>query len=84
MSILIRWLRQKPADLALQCFRKKDKNLGSAGQGLIITDISSYIIIFLLLSRKCHTKTIMFRFSETKMHQNNSYYTLNIKYKGIG
>ena len=31
--IHIRWLRQKPDDLDLQCF-KKEKNLGSAGQRL--------------------------------------------------
>ena len=33
--ILIRWLRQKPADLDLQCFEKKTINLGSVGQELI-------------------------------------------------
>ena len=32
--ILIRWLRQKPADLDLQCFQKRI-NPHSAGQGLI-------------------------------------------------
>ena len=33
MWILIRWLRQKPADLDLQCFQNRI-NLDSAGQGL--------------------------------------------------
>ena len=35
MWILIRWLRQKPADLDLQCFQKRI-NEGSAGQGLTV------------------------------------------------
>ena len=34
MSILIRWLRQKPVDMGLQCFQKRI-SLGTAGQGLI-------------------------------------------------
>ena len=34
MWILIRWLRQKPADLDLQCFQKTI-NPGSVEQGLI-------------------------------------------------
>ena len=34
--ILIRWLRQKPADQDLQCFQKKRINEGSAGQGLTV------------------------------------------------
>ena len=35
MWVLIRWLRQKPADLDLQCFQKRI-NEGLAGQGLTL------------------------------------------------
>ena len=32
MWIMIRWLRQKPADLDLQCFKNKNINPGLAGE----------------------------------------------------
>ena len=38
MWILIRWLRQKPVDLDLQCFQKRI-NLGSVGQWLNALDL---------------------------------------------
>ena len=34
MWILIGWLRQRPADLDLQCSEKKDESEFSIGQGL--------------------------------------------------
>ena len=35
MWILIRWLRKKPADLDLHCFKKNSINPGSTEQGQV-------------------------------------------------
>ena len=45
MWILIRWLRQKPADLDLQCFKKRIKP-DSAGQWLQAGNLGQILITF--------------------------------------
>ena len=62
MWILIRWLRQEPADLDLQCFHIFLKTTGSAGQGLNLSEYSSASILCV-----CKTDSSVYLVLSTKV-----------------